>query len=230
MSPDLHDLVAPAPRPRFREELWERAQEQERSAARRWRLVAIAAVVVAAAAVSGAAGVLAHTEQAAVTVDRTIACPVPVQGGVPVFHLYAQARGKMMFRGKLQTSAAQTLVTVGDNGVATRTDYAAVTSFAGGFSMDSRICRAAPRASFDCTGLKKDADYLPNQAGLGGLFGARCFSGTAITIRLRARTSPSGAPVWARLVVRTGKKQRAVAYVDWTPDKVTPYLSGDCFP
>jgi hypothetical protein len=229
MSTELDDLVAPEPRPRFREELWELAERQERAAARRWRAVALAAVVVAAAALSGVAGVLAYGQQAAVTIDRTIACAVPIQGGVPVFHLYAQARGKMLVKGKLQGSAAEALVTSGDNGVAQRTDYAGVTSFAGGFAMDSRTCSPAARTSFDRTGLRKDADYLPDEAGLGGLFGVRCFSGTTITIRLRTRISGSGAPVWARLVVRTGKKQRAVAYVDWTPDKVTPYLSGDCF-
>src|SRR4051794_40086062 len=100
MSRDLHDLVAPEPRPRFREELWELAEQRERSAARRWRALALAAVVVAAAALSGVAGVLAYGRQSAVTIDRTIACPVPIQGGVPEFHLYAVARGKMMFKGK----------------------------------------------------------------------------------------------------------------------------------
>jgi hypothetical protein len=33
MSVDLHDLVAPPPRPSFRDELWERTEAAERRAA-----------------------------------------------------------------------------------------------------------------------------------------------------------------------------------------------------
>jgi hypothetical protein len=227
MSVDLDDLVAPPSREGFREELWERAEQQERRAARRWRPVAIAALVVAAAAISGA-GVLARGGQASVTIDRTIACPVPIRGGVPVFHLFAQARGKYLFQGKLTGSAAQLAVGTTAPGLSSREDFVSVTSFRGGFGIDQQRCHAASQIALERSGLPKDADYLPNQPGVGGMFGATCLSASTITVRLRTRIAASGAPVWAKLAVRSGKKLRPIVYVDWTPDKVTTYLSPDC--
>ncbi|MEP6812703.1 MAG: hypothetical protein ABI990_06925 [Actinomycetota bacterium] len=227
MKVELDDLVAPLTRERFRAELYERAEQLERRSARRWRVVAIGAIAVAVAAVSGA-GVLAHVGQASVTIDRTIACPVPIQGGVPVFSLFAQARRTYLSGGTMQSDAAQLIVAVNANGVASRSDYAAVTSARGGFGMDSRICHSASKVPLERSGLPKYFDFLKNQAPLGGISGARCLSGSGITLRLRTQIAASGAPQAATLVVRSGKKLRPLAYVDWKPDKVSVYLSPAC--
>jgi hypothetical protein len=48
-----------------------------------------------------------------------------------------------------------------------------------------------------------------------------------VTLRLRA-TITKGMAVAAQLAVRSGKKQRPIAYFDWTPKKVTAYLTDDC--
>src|SRR2546421_534048 len=85
VSVDLSSLTAPPPRPGFRDELWERAEAAERRAARRWRATAFVAIAGALVATS-AAGVLAVRGGPAFTgtYDRTMSCPVPIQGGVPV--------------------------------------------------------------------------------------------------------------------------------------------------
>jgi hypothetical protein len=87
MSASLHDLVAPPPRPRFREELWERAAAGERRRRRVRRLVLLAACVCGLAA-TASAGVVAFQHLSA-SFDRTVSCPVPEMGGVNVIELSA---------------------------------------------------------------------------------------------------------------------------------------------
>jgi hypothetical protein len=225
----LDDLVAPPPGPDFRERLWERVERRERVVERRWRLTALAAIGVAIAAMSGA-GVLALSARETGTIDRTISCPVPIQGGIPVFVLKATARTKELQYGKLAEVAAQLGVAVNQNGLGVAIDYAGVTSVAGGFSLNSTDCRPATRIPLAPAGLPKHAVYVRNGPGLTGSFGngVRCWSGARITIRLRTKITRAGAPVSAELAIRTGKKARPVAFVDWTPDKITAYLSSDC--
>src|SRR4051794_26186104 len=66
--PELHDLKAPSPAPGFRDRLFERTEERARRQARRWRLVALVAIVLAITSMTGA-GVLAFatTGQSATT-------------------------------------------------------------------------------------------------------------------------------------------------------------------
>src|SRR5438067_6320426 len=103
--PDLRldDLVAPPARPGFREQLWERIEQRERTASRRWRTVAVVAFGSAVAAAS-AAGVLAFGTAGGSSgpIDRTLSCPVSVVGGVNLLRLGATARQKAVrVNGKL---------------------------------------------------------------------------------------------------------------------------------
>src|SRR5205085_5174337 len=101
VSVDLHSLTAPPPRPGFRDELWERAEAAERRAAQRWRATAFVAIAGALVATS-AAGVLAVRGGPGFTgtYDRTMSCPVPIQGGVPVLRLQAHSTYSTVTYGK----------------------------------------------------------------------------------------------------------------------------------
>ena len=229
MSLELDDLVAPPPRERFREELWERAQLQERRVARRWRALAIAATACAAAAL-GAAGVLAFSRgdsaAGATTYDRTLSCPMAVQGGVPVARLSAHARYSFFNNGQNFSMVSYTGV-MDKNGQG----YAGLAAVKGsyGFAMPS-LCTAAKRVPLEPAGLPLYDVYTAGQAGLGAMDnGAQCFVGARATMRLHASIGRNDTPVSGRLALWTAtNKPHPVAFVQWTAKRVAVYLSDDC--
>jgi hypothetical protein len=226
---DLDDLVAPAPRPQFREDVFREAESRSRRSARRRRLVLLALAVLGLVSTSTTAGVMAlEAESFPKLIDRTISCPVPIQGGVPVFHVTAGARGVDRSRatGKLVDVAASLSVYFMNS----QTDWTyvqGVTSARKGFFPGVQPpCRAEKTpVALGPSGLPQEGVYLYNEPRLDD----RCLSGSRITIRLRANLK-KGAPYTAKLAVRTGKKLRPMVFVDWTPNKVTTYLSPDCAP
>jgi hypothetical protein len=229
VSVDLDDLVAPPPRERFREELWERAQLHDRRVARRWRALAIVAAALAGAAL-GAAGVLAFGQgeklTGATTYDRTLSCPMAIQGGVPVARLSAHPRYSFFNNGQNFTMVAYTGV-MDKNGQG----YAGLGAVRGsyGFAMPS-LCTAAKRVPLDPAGLPLYDVYTSGQAGLGAMDnGAQCLVGARATMRVYASIGRNDTPVSGRLALWTGaKKPRPVAFVQWTPKRVAVYMSDDC--
>jgi hypothetical protein len=228
MSPDLQDLVAPEARPRFREELWERAQLQDRRVARRWRALAIAAMVLAAGALS-TAGVLAFSSgdgaAGATTYDRTLSCPMAVQGGVPVARLSAHARYSFFNNGQNFSMVAFTGV-VDKNGQGYAALGAVRASY--GFAMPS-LCTPAKAVTLRPSGLPLYDVYTNGQPGLGATDnGAQCFVGGRATMRVHANIGRNDTPVSGQIALWTGKKLHPVAFVQWTPKRVAVYLSDDC--
>lgn len=228
MKPELEDLVAPPARERFREELWERAQLQDRRVARRWRGLAIAAMVIAAGALS-TAGVLAFSSGSgaagATTYDRTLSCPMAVQGGVPVARLSAHARYSFFNNGQNFSMVAFTGV-VDKNGQGYAGLGAVRASY--GFAMPS-LCIAAKALPLRPSGLPLYDVYTNGQAGLGAMdSGAQCFVGARATMRVHANIGRNDTPVSGQLALWTGKKLHPVAFVQWTPKRVAVYLSDDC--
>ena len=55
-----------------------------------------------------------------------------------------------------------------------------------------------------------------------------CWLATTASIRLHVVLGRSGAPIAAQIAVRSGAKQHPVAYVDWTPTRITAYVSPSC--
>lgn len=226
MSVDLHDLAAPPARPRFREELWERAEAAERRSARRWRATALTAIAAAVAATS-AAGVFAVRGGAAFTgtYDRTMSCPVTVQGGIPVARLQAHSTySTVTFGQKLSLASNAALLDSAGHSLggvsAVRLGY--------GFPADGS-CKPAARVPLAPSGLPLYDVYKPGDAGLGSMDnGAMCFVGAHVRVRVQAAVGSDRASS-GRLALWTGtKKLRPVAYVDWAPKRVAVYLSDDC--
>ena len=230
--PELHDLKAPAPAADFRGRLFERAEASARTSARRWRLAAIVATVAAIAAATGAS-VLAlgnNAFSATATFDETLSCAVPVRAGIPVLDIGAGPTGWFFDgNGKRIPHAAQILVgAFGQFGNNSNTTFFAITSARGGYgSTHSPSCKPAAKISLARGALPLfDTIRSPN-AGLGDGGNASCFTANRITARLHA-TIVRGTPVAAQLAVRSGKKQRPIAFIDWTPKRVAVYFSDDC--
>ena len=99
-----------------------------------------------------------------------------------------------------------------------------------GTASTSRASAQLPKAlPLTPSGLPREGVYLGKDDGLGGLNGAQCLVGARATIRVHASIGRNDAPVSGQLALWTGKKKlRPVAFVDWTPKRVTVYLSDDC--
>jgi hypothetical protein len=226
--PDLEELVAPPAAPDFRERLWERVAERERRETRRRRTVAAVAAVAAAAALT-TTGVLALGHRtatvAAKTYDATRSCTVTIQGGVPVVRLQAHATYRFYQNNQWFTFPANaSLLTkegvgLGGLGNASR----------GYGSGDPGFCRPAPQIPLTHVGLPLEGVYKAGEAGIGSMDnGAQCLVGAHIAVRVHAVVGRNDRPTSGALAVRTGKKLRPVAYVEWTPKRVAVYMSDDC--
>jgi hypothetical protein len=174
--------------------------------------------LIAAASLSGTA-----------VVDRTVSCQVPVQAGVPVFTLKASPVSTFIATdGKRGFLNAGLWVDVNDHGTGDGVTLLGVANVLNGYAAPAaQWCTAAPRIPLAPSGVPREGAYRSYSSGLGEGMGARCPAATRITIRLRA-TILKGVAVAAQLAVRSGKKQRPLAYVDWAPKKVTTYLTDDC--
>jgi len=229
---DLDEFVAPPARPGFREDVI-RKGERERAAAGQRRVALLAVVSGVVVASFSTAGVFAlEAGGTPRLIDRTQSHPAVVQGGVPVFHIAAHAHGvtRSQKTGGLVPLAAQLSIYV-EQTATQWLYYEGVTDAKKGFQTALEPqCSKAPQVPLGPAGLPKEGVYVRNGPGLGGDFGYRCLSGNRITIRMHAVISKAGAPTAAQLIVRTGKKLRPVAFIDWTPSKVTTYLSLDCGP
>jgi hypothetical protein len=228
MSVELEDLVAPPAREDFRERLWERAEERERIVGRRWRSVALVALTVALGA-STAAGVLAFGKESATVVlttyDRTMSCPVAIQGGVPVAYVRANANYRFFNNGQWFNQP-------GFTGISDRNGQSlgGVGAVQRGYGFaTSQICKAAKTIPLTPSGLPREGVYIGKDDGLGGLNGAQCLVGSRVTVRVRASIGRNETPVAGKLALWTGtKKLRPVAFVEWTPKRTTVYLAADC--
>ena len=227
--PELHDLKAPPAGPSFREELFERAELADRRAARRWRLVAIAATAAAVAAVSAAGAIAFGTGSSAGarTVDLSRVCSVPIQGGIPVAWVTAHAKVARFNNGKTIHYAA-----FGGFGTQSGVNLGGVASVKEGVGISGpEWCKPTAPMPLKPSGLKLYDTYTTDELSPGiDDFGVKCFVGAKVRVHLRALVGSNGVPSSAKLALWTGqKKLRPVAYIDWTPTKVKLYLSNnDC--
>lgn len=239
---DLRDalgrIVAPAPSPSFHDGLRDRIQASQRARVRRWRAVALVTTAAAIAAAS-AVGVLAvgRASGGATTVDRTLSCRLPTVLGGTRFQVYARVDEPAVHQlGKTLPRPGGVGV---DNGYQPEHLYAAASKLIGvempgytinvvkdGYLFDKDYCTSARPIPLARSGLPSLGVF--SRAGNVG-FNIECNVGAAPpTIRMRVVLAKPGTPVAAQLVVRAGKAQRPVAFVDWTPTRVTAFASPAC--
>lgn len=206
--------------------MWERAEQRERVVSRRWRAAALAAASVAVAAVA-AAGVFAFENGSvagARVFDETRSCPVAIQGGVPVALLSAHSTITQRNSGQMFTMASY----------AAFTDHAgntlgAVSSVAQGFGWAGQACVHARQIPLARAGLPLYGVFRPGERGLGSVDrGAACWVGSRVSVRIRAAIDSRERASSATLMLRSGKKLRPIAYIEWQPKRVAVYMSDDC--
>jgi hypothetical protein len=161
-------------------------------------------------------------------IDQTVTCHVPVQAGIPILTLQASPVSRFSGTdGKPVFISAGLWAKVDDRDLSGVTLLGVANVLNGFAAADSNWCKPAPRIPLAPSGVPQEGVYKSPSQGLGEGMGSRCRSATTVTIRLRA-TILKGIAVAAQLAVRSGKKQRAIAYVDWSPKQVTTYLTDDC--
>jgi len=236
----LERLVAPPARSGFHEELWDRIQERERAAARFWRAAAVAIAVVAVAATS-AAGVLAFGSASATVVDRTLSCPVAPNGEIALFahvkgpttrvHEASNPAGKLVPHPALvELDTGRGVIVNGGLIQIVQTTLAGVYSGASlsekaGYTLDGSDCLSVKPVPLAPAGLRSAGVFTGG--GGAGVY-KECSVARPATFRMRVTLAKSGLPVAAKLAIRSGKKLRPVAYVDWTPKRVRAWLAPGC--
>jgi hypothetical protein len=177
----------------------------------------ILAPLAAALAMSGTA-----------VVDRTVSCHVPVQAGIPILTIKAAPVSTFLAAdGSRKFLNAQLFADVGDTNSLGQT-LLGVANVPNGYGAPATdFCKPASRIPLAPSGVPQEGVYRSYSQGLGEGEGARCITAATVTIRLRA-TITKGIAVAAQLAVRSGRKQRPIAFVAWTPKKVTTYLTDDC--
>jgi hypothetical protein len=234
-DPRLDHLVGPRLSASFRERVRDGIHERERLSRRRWRTAALVLLVTTAAGAASTA-VLAFNGSTSFTVDRTISCPVAVQGGAPVFNVGASVRTVLYVSGKkeiqpggLGASAAVVSTKTLWYAQALAGDLAAgADSMKAGYSFDSTICSPASRIPLTGAGLPKPTRLTATPADSAS--SARCLFFSSIRVRMRVTINHAGVPTAAKFAVRGGKKLRPLAFVDWTPKSATVAFSSACTP
>jgi hypothetical protein len=223
MPERLDQLVAPPAGRDFHAELWERIDARERASRRRRRAFA-AVVVVAALVTMSAAGVFAYGEQTK-PLDRTLSCPVPEQGGVNVLYLTAHVKAPPVAYGAKPVPRPAIALVEGGDQPGTQLQYVGVTSVRAGYLFDQSVCQTAPPIPLARAGLHAVGTYTGSK---GDGIDRECWLATTASIRMQVTFGRSGAPVAAQIAVRSGAKQHPVAYIDWTPTRITAYVSPSC--
>jgi hypothetical protein len=185
----------------------------------RWLVLGCAVAALVAAGSSGARAVPVR--------DETHSCAVEDKGGVPVAYLKAYANYR--FRNNGHTFSFPPLAGLSDFHSNSLALVAAVQHGYG--HAPSPLCvtaRSIPlaRGSLPLLGVYKNGS--PGLGGGTGGNGAECWVGAHITVRERIRVNSKDVPVSGQIAVRSGAKLKPLAYIVWTPDRVTVYASGSC--
>lgn len=244
---ELEKLQAPQPRPGFHDSLRQRIESEQRASSRFWRTVAIAAVVVALAA-STAASVLAFGAGSPTVVDRTLACPLALNDQIDLFaHVkgpamripgaWIKVHNRSVRTTKVVPRPALVELDTGrsvliNGGVSEIAQTTLAGAYAGssltakaGYTLDGSDCKAAKSIPLSPNGLRSAGVFTGS--GAAGIYRA-CDLAQPATFRMRLTLAKSGLPVAAKLAIRSGKKLRPIAYVDWTPTRIRSWLAPGC--
>jgi len=225
MTLKLDDLHAPPARPEFPEELRRRIETGERLARGRRRAAALVALV-AALVVAGAASVSAFRQQTRPT-DATYACTVPNVGGVNRVDAIARVRGPATNAGGVMIpNRAEATFSAASPMTPDGTSLVGLDEYRNGFGSSDQLCRATHTAiPLTHTGLRTVQTVSGTK---GATIRRECWLASTVTIRAHLVYSRLGVPTSAQLVLRSGKKLRPAAFIDWTPTRVSVYTAPSC--
>lgn len=210
---DVRDLLErldlPPEDPDFFPSLRERLRARDRSAARRWRVAAVALAVVATAAVAAAA-VVATARGGGSVLDRTLSCTL-AGSAVPGVGVDAWPRNGYA-DGGLRIFAGS------------RDSLLRLAGSVPGFSLDATRCRSASAdVSLDVAGLD---DF--HVVGLGfDRVVARCLPSGRVLLRMQLGLDPAGHPDRATVAL-AGADGTPLGLFRWQPSLVRAWLGPDC--
>jgi hypothetical protein len=219
----LTSVTAPELSEHFDEQLWEAIERRQRQASSRWRLSAIIlAIATVAAAYSASVFALRQADR---NLDRSVVCTVPIKGGIPVFQLSASTGvARANVNGALRPVPG--LLWLGTD-PSMQHALVAFQSAKAGYLLDQEACGNGPRIALSPGPL---GVYETFRKGDPGTLRVRCYSSSEIRIRAKASFARSGVPLSVKLAVETVTKPRLLAYVDWTPARISTYLArSECF-
>ena len=231
-DPRLGRLAAPQPRPGFHDELWERVEAAERAATRRWRRTSIALAVVAVSAVAAATALAATltSSQRASVIDETLSCATTLQGQRPLIWVQAHVKTR-----QIPVAGFDVETTPGGNSVVAGapnavTQQLAVAAAKDGFGVDDVTCAPSHRR------VQLAAAGLPASTTITTTFIGSFWESCAIADRARADrallhvhvTLADGVPTRAQLAVRNEATNKPIAYVVWTPTRVSSFFAQAC--
>jgi hypothetical protein len=231
-DPRLGRLAAPQPRPSFHDELWERVEAAERAATRRWRRTSIALAVVAVSAVVAAtalAATLASSPHESV-IGETLSCATTLQGQRPVVSVQANVKTRQIpvaSLAVLTTPGGDVVVAGSPNQVSQQLAVAAAKD---GFGVDDATCAPSHRR------VPLAAAGLPASTTITTTFLGSFWQSCAIADRARADrallhvhvTLAGGVPTRAELAIRNEATNKPIAYVVWTPTRVSSFFAQSC--
>jgi len=225
VSVSLDDLQAPPARSGFHSELRRLAAADERRIRRRRRLAA-AVATAAALVVAGAASVSAFRQQTRPT-DATYACTVPNVGGVNRVDAIARVRGPATNAGGVMIqNRAEATFSAASPMTPDGTSLVGLDEYRNGFGSSDQLCRATHTAiPLTYTGLRTVQTVSGTK---GATIRRECWLASTVTIRAHLVYSRLGVPTSAQLVLRSGKKLRPAAFIDWTPTRVSVYTAPSC--
>jgi hypothetical protein len=98
-----------------------------------------------------------------------------------------------------------------------------------GYGWPDAMCTKTAPIPLARSGLPLYAVYKTGERGLGSFDnGAACWVATRVAVRLHVTIGKNARPTAGQLALRSGKKLRPIAFVDWTPKRVAVYFSDDC--
>jgi hypothetical protein len=221
----LEDLHAPPARPEFREELRRRIETGERLARGRRRAAALVAVV-AALVIASAASVSAF-RQGTKPANATYVCTVPQIGGIYRVDAVARVRGPATNSGGVMIpNRAEATFSAASPMSPQGTSLVGLDEYPNGYGSSDQLCHAThATVPLTQTGLHSVSRVSGTK---GATISKECWLAPTVTIRAHVAYNNSGVPTSAQLVLRSGKKLRPAAFIDWTPTRVSVYTAPSC--
>jgi hypothetical protein len=225
-------------RPRFFDELRNRMQEHDRASARRWRLAAIVAAAVAISVVAAASVLAAQTLRSSATgktavVDRTIACRVApthavyVSGSVDIHVDANNTNTARFYPGVASVTTWPRYATPNDTRSAILGQLS-INSAEKGITVDPLRCRTS-RQSVPLRPAGLPSNGTDTAHFLGGTYRV-CAGAGRVFVHYRV-TEVGGMPQKAQVAVRSDNRRTTpLAYIDWTPKRVTTFTPTTCNP
>lgn len=224
----LERLPVPEERSGFFDDLWLKAEQEEREAARRWRRIAVALIALVVSA-GTAAGVFAVGRGASATVaDRTIACRVITNLDSGSIYIGSEVRLPPDHVNGGISYEPGSLWVAGNAGAQPELTYVQVSKLVkGGYSFDGTICKKAATIPLARSGLPSLGTF---SRGGNTRFDESCdvAKDSLVTVRMRVTESSANTPTAALVAIRSGPRQRPTAFVEWTPTRVRAWLAAGC--